>query len=168
MSSNLYVDYDMNSEDSIRFKRTILLIILCIISIDISAQFIGGFGCGDPDAWFNKEIYFYCQNQAVNYYGVGLNLQNVSFIIDGETQVDVSGIWQYGDYIILAESDGFKFNKGSVVAVCVNGTCYGIWTCYSSNPTASEIVRRALKNKTKGRLNINAKNVMKVLRKFKK
>lgn len=150
------------------FGRTITLIFLSLFSLCVNAQFIGGFGCGDPDAWFDKEIYFYCQNQARNYYGYGVNLQNVSFVIDGETQIDVYGIWEYGDIIIIDKDNEVSFDKGSVVGVYVNGQYYGSWTCYQSDPTAIEIAKRTFKKKPKGRLNLNTKGVLKILRKFKK
>lgn len=144
-----------------------LFILLCF-SIFSNAQFLGGFGCGDPNAWFDKEIYFYCQNQAKNYYGYGMNLQNVSFVINGETQIDVSGIWEYGDVLIIDKDNEVKFEKGSVVAIFVNGQFYGNWTCNQSDPTAMEIAKRAYKKKPKGRLNLNTKGLLKILRKFKR
>jgi len=97
-------------------KRCNILLVAILFSLFANAQFLAGFGCGDPDAWFDKEIFFYCQNQATNYYGYGVNLQNVTFIINGELQLDVSGVWEYGDFIIIDKSNDIEFEKGSIVA----------------------------------------------------
>lgn len=86
-------------------KRYLVTCILALTTILANAQFNGGFGCGDPDAWFDKEIYFFCQNNASNGY-YGLNLSNVSLVINEETQVDVDGIWFYGDFIFLGSDNG--------------------------------------------------------------
>ena len=147
-------------------RRIHILLLFMLFSLGSSAQFSGGFGCGDPDAWFDKEIYFYCQNQATNYYGYPINLQNVSFVINGELQLDLSGVWGYGDYIIIGKDNGVKLEKGSMVSVLVNGQFYGPWICSESNPTALEIAKRAYKKKPRGRVDV--KGVLKILRKIKK
>ena len=128
-------------------------------------QFSGGFACADPDALFDKEIFFFCQNNATNGY-YGLNLQNISVVIDGETQVDFSGVWTYGEYLFLGKSDGFKFTKGSTAALYVNGVFQAYWTCYSSNPTTTEVIKNLWKKKP--RTGNMGKNALKVLRKVKK
>lgn len=38
-------------------KRVLLTSLLAITTLFANAQFKGGFCCGDPDAWFDKEIY---------------------------------------------------------------------------------------------------------------
>ena len=72
--------------------RKLLLLMALICTIGVKVQFAGGFGCGDANAWFDKEIYFYSQNQASNRYVYGLKLSNISLVIDGKWQVDVSGV----------------------------------------------------------------------------
>lgn len=148
-------------------RRILVALMLLCATLASNAQFYGGFGCGDPDAWFDKEIYFYCQNNANNGY-YGLNLPNVSLVIDGETQVDVNGVWIYGDMILLGADNGFKFSKGSSVALYVNGTYQASWTCPTSNPTAIDVAKRLWDNKPRGRSNIGGKNLLKILRRFKR
>lgn len=122
-------------------KRLLFAITFVCMAIIAKAQFVGEFGCGDPEAWFDKEIYFYCQNNATNGY-YGLNLSNVSLVIDGETQVDVDGVWVYGDLLFLDTHNGFKFSKGSTVSLYVNGYYQNSWTCPTSNPNAIDVARR--------------------------
>ena len=149
-------------------KRTLLLFAFLFISTIASAQFTGGFGCGDPNAWFDKEIYFWCQNKASNGY-YGLNLQNISIVIDNKTQIDFDGVWVYGDYIFLGKDDGCNFDKGSTVSLYVNGYYQHTWTCLTSNPTTTDVIKRLWDNKPKGRIKSNiGKNVLKILRKIKK
>ncbi len=148
-------------------KKVLLTLLFTVMALFANAQFYGGFGCGDPDAWFDKEIYFYCQNNANNGY-YGLNLSNVSLVIDGETQVDLGGIWIYGDYIFLGSDNGFDFSKGTTVALYVNGHYQNSWTCQTSDPSATEVAKRIWDNKPRGRSNIGGKNILKILRKFKR
>lgn len=148
-------------------RQTLLTFLFSITVSLANAQFYGGFGCEDPDAWFDKKIYFYCQNKANNGY-YGLNLSNVSLVIDGETQVDVDGVWIYGDYIFLGPDNGFDFSKGTTVALYINGYFQNSWTCPTSNPSAIEVAKRIWNNKPRGRSNIGGKNILKILRKFKK
>lgn len=147
--------------------KKVLLTFLFVVTVSFAnAQFCGGFGCGDSDAWFDKEIYFYCQNNANNGY-YGLNLSNVSLVIDGETQVDIDGIWIYGDYIFLGSDNGFDISKGTTVTLYINGYYQNSWTCQTSNPSAIEVAKRIWDKKTRGRSNIGGKNILKILRKFK-
>lgn len=148
-------------------KRLLFAITLVCTTIIAKAQFAGGFGCGDPDAWLDKEIYFYCQNNANNGY-YGLNLSNVSLVIDGETQIDIDGIWEYGDLLFLGADNGFKFSKGTTVSLYVNGYYQNSWTCPTSNPNAIDVARRIWDKKPRGRSNIGGKNILKILRKFKR
>lgn len=145
-------------------NRIILSLTLLLTALLSNAQFYGGFGCADPDAWFDKEIYFYCQNNANNGY-YGLNFTNVSLVIDGTSRVDLSGVWVYGDYIFLSADSGFEFTKGSSVALYVNGYYQTTWTCPTSNPTTVDVVKRAWKKKPRGKLGMG-KQVMKILRKI--
>lgn len=146
-------------------NKLILSVILALIGITSNAQFAGGFDCADPDAWFDKEIYFYCQNNANNGY-YGLNLSNVSLIVDNQYQVDVDGLWYYGSFLFLSKDTGFEFSKGSTVALWVNGYHQGTWICPTSNPTAVDIVKHAWSKKPHGRLGIKGKDVIKILRKI--
>ena len=148
--------------------RKVFVFILLLCCLSIKAQFVAGFGCGDPNAWFDKEIFFYCQNQARNGYGYGLNLTNISLVIDGDTQIDVSGVWAYGDFIILDKANGVEFEKGSTVALYVNGYYQGGWTCQTSNPTAWDVAKKAYKNKPRGKSNLNLKGALKILKRFRK
>lgn len=148
--------------------RKIALFFALLCSMGVKAQFVGGFGCGDPDAWFDKEIYFCCQNQAVNAYGYGMSMTNIALVVDEEWQVDVSGVWEYGDFIIIDKDNGFDFKKGSTVSLYVGGYYQETWTCSTSNPSVWDVAKRAYSNKPKGRTNINIKGVLKILRKFRK
>lgn len=129
-------------------KKLVLIFALMIsFCANMKAQFYGGFGADDPDAWFDTEIYFYCQNNMVNYnmwgYQYGVNLTNVQLIINGQYRVDIDGWWNYGDWIFLTKGAGYEFDKGSTVALYVNGYYQGSWTCTSSNPTVVDAVLRA-------------------------
>ena len=148
-------------------KRLYFAFLLIITSLLANAQFFGGFGCADPDAWFDKEIYFYCQNNANNGY-YGLNLSGISFVIDGQTQIDIDGTWLYGDYIFLSKDHGFDFSKGSTVALFVNGYYQNTWTCPTSNPTAVDVAKKAWQKKPRVRSGLSTKSILKILRKFKR
>lgn len=144
--------------------------LLC--SISMRAQFSGGFGCGDPDAWFDKEIYFYCQNNVTNYYGYGQNLSNVSFVVyDGKdySHFDYYGIWTYQGLIFI-DKEQFKFKKGCIVYLFLGDDCYGSWTCNTNNPTTWDNIKRLYDMKPKGRSNIKIKvdwkRLAKLLRKL--
>ena len=69
-----------------------------------NAQFIGAFYEGDPDAWFDKEPFFACQNNYV-YYGYGQDLQNITVVING---TDV-----YSFPSILGDIDEYLFAEGN-------------------------------------------------------
>lgn len=148
-------------------NRLLLIITFTFTAIFANAQFIGGFGCGDQNAWFDKEIYFYCINNANNGY-YGLNLSNVSLVINGETQIDVDGLWIYGDGLFLSKDNGFEFSKGTTVTLYVNGYFQNSWTCNTSNPTAIDVAKKLWDLKPQGRSNIGGKNILKILRKFKR
>lgn len=80
-------------------------------------------------------------------FSITVSLANVSLVIDGETQVDVDGVWIYGDYIFLGPDNGFDFSKGTTVALYVNGYFQNSWTCPTSNPSAIEVAKRIWNNK---------------------
>lgn len=148
-------------------KRIIIALTLALTAVLANAQFFGGFGCGDPDAWFDKEIFFYCKNNATNGY-YGLNLTNVSLVINGETQVDLDGVWTYGEFLFLGPDNGFEFSKGSSVALYVNGYYQNTWHCTTSNPTALDTAKRLWDLKPQGRSRVSVKSFLKILRRFKR
>lgn len=128
-------------------KILFTLALLISICVNLKAQFYGGFAAADPNAWFDREIYFYCQNNttSINMWGYqyGVNLTNVQLVINNQYRVDLNGWWNYGDYIFLTSDNGFEFDKGSNVALYVNGYYQFTWYCNSSNPSAIEVVKRA-------------------------
>lgn len=146
-------------------KKIILLFMFALNILFVNAQIAGGFGCADPDAWFDKEIYFWCKNNATNYYGYGLNLSSVSLVVNGEDQYDVDGFWQYGTYLFLDASNNIEFEKGSTVAIYVNGQYIDSWRCPTSNPTTTDVIMHAFKKKPRGKMNLNG--VLKILKKIK-
>lgn len=145
-------------------KKILVLFLLVSSSIIANAQFLGGFGCADPDAWFNKEIYFYCQNNANNGY-YGLNLSNVSFVINDLYPFDVDGVWVYGDYIFIG-NDQIKFSKGDKVSLYINGYHQGSWECTTSNPSAIDVAKRIYKNKPRTRMSGLGKSILKLVKRI--
>lgn len=51
-------------------KKFAFVFFLSLCTLFAKAQVIGGFDCADPNAWFDKEIYFVAYNNMVNYWGV--------------------------------------------------------------------------------------------------
>lgn len=115
----------------VTFKKIILVLALLLLSIQTNAQFNGGFGYGDPSAWFDKEIYFSCQNNCV-YYGQGLNFSDVFLEVKGVPYI-MSGVWNYGDYIFIGKNSGINLSTGDEVKlyIGVGGHYYYIatWIC---------------------------------------
>ena len=60
-----------------------LLLLFAFLAIGVKAQFAGGFYEKDPNAWFDKEPFFACQNNYV-YYGYGQSILNVSVVINNK------------------------------------------------------------------------------------
>lgn len=145
-------------------KRIILLTLL-LISISATAQVTGGFFSGDPNAWFDKEIFFYAKNNLRNNYGYGVDLPNVTIIVNNEYKFETD-VWPYGAEVVFDKSDGVKFDKGSTIVVYVNGQYFDQWTCSTGNPSAWDVAKRAWKAKPKGKP-MNIGKVMKALRKIK-
>lgn len=145
-------------------KKFLVIFLLVSSSIIANAQFLGGFGCADPDVWFNKEIYFYCQNYANNGY-YGLNLSNVSFVINDLYPFDVDGVWVYGDYIFIG-NDQIKFSKGDKVSLYINGYYQGSWECTTSNPSAIDVAKRIYKNKPRTRMSGLGKSILKLVKRI--
>lgn len=136
------------------YMKKLFIVAGLFLSMNLSAQVVAGFGCKDADAWFDKEIYFWCQNVAVNYYGYPMYLNNVSLVADG-ARYDLQGSWSYGTYIFLDASNGVKLNQGSLVSVYVGGQYIGTWKCMEKNPTAMDVIRRAWESKPKTKTNAN-------------
>ena len=134
--------------------KKLFVLLSMLVSMNLHAQMVNaGFGCGDYDAWFDKEIYFWCQNTA-NYYGAPVDLSNVTLVADG-VQFDLQGTWEYGTLIFLDASNGIKLEKGSLVSVYINSQCVGTWQCSHTNPSVTDVVKRAWSLKPKTKINAN-------------
>lgn len=116
---------------------------------NMNSQLIGTFQCEDPNAWIDRKIFFYAKNNLCNPYGYGVDIQNVSIVANNEYRFDFD-LWPYGAELIIDESDGVKFEKGSTVVVYVNGQYLTEWICPSGNPTTLDIAMRAWNAKPKG------------------
>lgn len=145
--------------------KKLFVVLSLIISINMSAQVYGGFGCRDADAWFDKEIYFWCKHQMVNMYGYPMQISNVTLFADG-IQYDLQGMWDFDTYIFLDAANGVDFHKGSVVSVYIGGQLWGTWRCDESNPTAMDVVKRAWSNKPKTKTNANG--ILKFIKRFRR
>lgn len=149
--------------------RKVFFLLVLLYSINMSAQFAGGFACGDPDAWFDKEIYFYCQNNVTNNYGYGQNLVNVFFVVyDGEEyHCFNSNFWGYRDFLFI-DNRLFEFKKGNIVYLFIGEQCYGSWECYTSNPTTLETIKRLyeMKPNRPTKIKMDWKKLLKVLKKL--
>lgn len=119
-------------------KKITLLLLLCI-SFSAHAQFSGAFYHADPDAWFDKEPYFLCQNNYV-YNGWGQNLQNITAVVNGENMYSFPYIWQYGSSIKLGKESGVEFSSGDVVSLYCGNYCIGTWTY---KPSSAYVKKRA-------------------------
>ncbi len=113
-------------------KFVLTLLVVAFSAMCANAQFIGAFYEGDPDAWFDKEPFFACQNNYV-YYGYGQDLQNITVVINGEKHYSNSFIWRYGTYLYLGEDNGFEFSSGDKVALYWGNQCIGTWTYRTSS-----------------------------------
>ena len=107
--------------------RLYFFVLLFFNPVPIIAQFNGGFGYGDPDAWFDKEIFFSCQN---NYKdaGCGQDFSNVTLVVKG-SPYKLSGVWNYGSYISIGKNNGVKFSTGDKVELYVNNKYIASLTC---------------------------------------
>lgn len=113
-------------------RKLFIVFVMLLSSLVMKAQFAGGFYEADPNAWFDKEPFFACQNNYV-YYGWGQNLQNISVIVNGKDFYTFPYIWEYGSTIILNKDNGFKFSSGDRVALYCGQNCIGSWTYNSSS-----------------------------------
>ena len=91
--------------------KKLLFILLVFCSLSVKAQFAAGFGQADPDAWFDKEPYFWCQNQT--YY----SLVNVSLVFNNDKVYTLNGTWASGGYITLGKDNGISLSSGDIVAI---------------------------------------------------
>lgn len=144
-------------------KKLIFAIVVMLCTITANAQVVGSFHSGDSNAWFDKEIFFYAKNNLCNAYGYGINIPNVSIVVNNEYRFDLD-VWPYGTELVLDDSNGVKFDKGSTVVVYANGQYLGGWSCDSGNPSAWDVALRAWKAKPKSKP-MNIGKVLKALRK---
>lgn len=105
--------------------KRLLIYLMLMCSMSIRAQFAAGFGQADPDAWFDKEPYFWCQNQT--YY----QLQNVS-LIHNDKVYTLNSAWLSGGYITLGKDNGIDLSTGDRISVYVGNQCIGTWYCPKS------------------------------------
>lgn len=151
-------------------KTFFLFALLC--SVYIKAQtFIGGFWYDKPDAITNKEIYFYCQNNAVNYYGYGQDLSNVVFVVednDGNCyRFDVDGMWVYKNFIVI-NSSKFSFRKGNRVHLYWSNSYMASWTCDISHKITLEELGSRYQSRPHRPPKINWKKVTKIIKRIKR
>ena len=116
-------------------KKYLLVLLFAFLAIGVKAQFAGGFYEKDPNAWFDKEPFFACQNNYV-YYGYGQSILNVSVVINNKDVYSFPYVWEYGSTIILGQENGFKFSSGDRVSLYSGQNCIGTWT-YSSSSSLS-------------------------------
>lgn len=83
-------------------KKYLLVLLFAFLAIGVKAQFAGGFYEKDPNAWFDKEPFFACQNNYV-YYGYGQSILNVSVVINNKDVYSFPYVWEYGSTIILGQ-----------------------------------------------------------------
>lgn len=113
-------------------KKVLLVVLLVLSVISAKAQFAGGFYENDPNAWFDKEPVFACQNNYA-YGGWGQNLQNVCVVINNKDVYTFPYVWEYGAVIVLSKDNGFSFSSGDRVSLYCGQNCIGTWTYNSSS-----------------------------------
>ena len=106
--------------------RHFLILLLLLGSLGVKAQFAAGFGQADPDAWFDKEPYFWCQNQSYYQY------VNVSLVYNRDKVYSLNGSWLSGGYITLGKDNGIKLSSGDAVSIYIGNQCIGTWICPKS------------------------------------
>ena len=119
-----------------------LYFFLSVCTLFAKAQVIGAFDCADPNAWFDKEIYFVAYNNMVNYWGYGMTLSNVQLCVNGKKWYYID-TWQYGTYATL---ENCGLDKGSIVKMYINGQCYAQWICSESQPSLASTFYRAFRD----------------------
>ena len=110
-------------------KKCLFLMLLLFCSLSSFAQFTGGFGQADPNAWFDKEPYFWCQNQTYYQYS------NVSIVINNDKVYALDGTWLSGGYIAIGKNNGIKFSSGDKVSIYIGNQCVGTWLYSKSSST---------------------------------
>lgn len=116
-------------------KKVLLLLVLilgCLTSAHAQA-FLGGFYNADEDAWFDKEPYFACINNAVNNYGQGLYFSNVWAVYNNETVYTFPYTWGYGEIITLGRQSGVELSNGDTITLYIGQQCLGTWTYHRSS-----------------------------------
>lgn len=134
------------------------------MEILFKVQLTGDFRCGDPNAYIDKDVFFYAKNDTCNPFGKGVDIKNVSIYINGEHLFNVD-VWPFGEELVIGKNDGVKFDVGNTVAIHVNGQYINKWTCPFINHTMLNIASKVYKMKPKG---IPVGRVLKVLLKKRK
>lgn len=107
--------------------RLLSLFLIIIVSVQIGyAQFVGNFGEGDPDAWFDKEIFFACQNQTPYAYS------NVILVVNNEKMYTYPYSWYSGYYLTIGKSNGVSLSSGDKVDLWIGNQYIGGWYCPKS------------------------------------
>ena len=63
--------------------RKVVLLIALLCSICIKAQFAGGFDFKEPSGLKDKEIFFWCRQNVIDYYGNPQMIRDVLIRFDG-------------------------------------------------------------------------------------
>lgn len=103
----------------------------------------GYFCCTDPNAWFNKNIFFYAKN-------IGFAIHDVLIVVNNNSHHFKYDYWSNGSEIVIDESEGVKFDNGSTVVIYSKGIRIGEWHCTMENPTILDVAIRAYKAKPRG------------------
>lgn len=148
-----------------KMKKVFLFLIGVSCSLMLNAQqIVGGFACADPDAWFNKEIFFAVQNNCRDYYGWPMILTNVEFCVNGENWYKVD-FWEYGKVVRIED----EMKKGTVVTMYYNGQYYYSWQCTEAEPALPEALLGICEGWVKRRtLKAIGKKAIKIIKKVKK
>lgn len=113
-------------------KKIMMMLMACFFAMYAHAQFFGAFYENDPDAWFDKEPFFACQNN-YTYYGYGQSLQNITVVVNSTDYYSFPYVWEYGAYIVLGKENGFEFSSGDQVAMYCGNQFIGSWTYQSAS-----------------------------------
>ncbi len=132
------------------YRKLTISIILCLVGVvSGKAQFVGNFGEGDPDAWFDKETFFVCYNQTPYAWN------NVSLVLNDSKVYTYPYTWYSGYYLSIGKGNGVSLSAGDKVSLWVGNQCAGTWFC-PKNPSyrprvkgggkmAGKILRKAWK-----------------------
>ena len=128
-------------------KKIIILLIIILGTLNVNAQFLGGFYHADPNAWIDKEPYFACKNTFI-YNGWGQNLQNIYVVINGSDIYSFPYVWEYGKYITIGKANGIDFSSGDTVSLYWGNQCLGTWI-YRPSSTLQDRRIKGSKNANK-------------------